>query len=144
MIPRSQQASRKRVKHVKRNIIIPQAREEIRLDVATKSIVYTLVNRRFHPAVTGADLTDLSDFPGGEVAQAEAGEAAFEVEVVDGAEGGFVGGCAVWSVETFDSLMLVGLSWVWVNEGIRAWRVEFYLCGEGVILRTTTYRSSHT
>ena len=90
---------RTRVELVECDPELPQAREELRLNLALDRIVDALVHSRLHPAIGAADPHDLGDLPGHIVGDSKALELALLVELVDGAQGLFVGRSAVRAVE---------------------------------------------
>ena len=90
---------RTRVELVERDPELPQAREELRLNLALDRVVHALVHGRLHPAIGAADPDDLSDLPGHEVGDPEALELALLVELVDRAQRLFVGRLAVRAVQ---------------------------------------------
>ena len=96
---RGQEIRRTRVELVERDSELPQAWEQLRLNLALDRVVDALVNSRLHPAIGAADPNDLGDLPGHVVGDSKALELALLVELVDGAQGLFVGRGAVRAVE---------------------------------------------
>ena len=90
---------RTRVELVERDPELPQAREQLRLDLALDRVVEALVRCGLHPAIGAADPNDLGDLPGHVVGDPEALELALLVELVDRAQGLFVRRGAVRAVE---------------------------------------------
>lgn len=97
-IPRRQVSSRQRIKRIQRDAVISQTRDQLRLNSAVERVIEALIYGWLDPSVARADLADLSDFPGGVVADSETREEAFVVEGVDFAEGGLEGCAALGGV----------------------------------------------
>ena len=87
------------VELIKRDTELPQAWEQLRLDVAVDGVVYPLVRSGLDIPVRLADSDHLGDFPGHVVADAEPLELAFFVKFVHGLEGLFVRCCTVRTME---------------------------------------------
>ena len=74
---------RTRVELVEGDPELPQAREELRFNLALDRVVDALVNSRLHPAIGAADPNDLGDLPGHVVGDSKALELSLLVELVD-------------------------------------------------------------
>ena len=94
-----QQAAGDGVVGVEGDAVVAQAGEEFGLDGAVQRVVHALVDGGLDPAVGIAQLADLRHFPRLVVADGEAREVAFFVEVVDGAHGHLVGRRPVRTVQ---------------------------------------------
>ena len=62
-IATGEEPAAERVELVKRDPVLAQAREELRLDLAVDGVVDTLVRRRLNVPVRPADADDLCDLP---------------------------------------------------------------------------------
>ena len=87
-----------RVELVESDTELAEAGEELGFDLAMNRVVDTLVHSWLYPAIGAADPHDLGYLPGHVIGDPEALELALLVELVDGAEGLFVGRGAVRSV----------------------------------------------
>jgi hypothetical protein len=73
--------------------------EEFGFNKSVQRIIDALVRSWFNPPILVTDLDNLSDFPGGVVADSKAIEEPFAMEVVHFPESGFIRGRAIWGVE---------------------------------------------
>lgn len=99
MVPVGQEAAREGVEGVEGEVVRAQAGQELVLDGAVQGVVHALVDGGRGPAVLRAELAYGRDFPGHEVGDAPAQEAAFFVQLVYFCEGFFKGDTAIRTVQ---------------------------------------------